>query len=144
VAAQKRVSVAFPVVLNGRMSQEATDRLTIGLLQCSGHGHKTTDQLCELLREIWKPPDDRGTGKQRSQVHLKGFRHVNGDVFVIVHVASDALFEEVNKSRTDEQMPLYRGFVLRLSAKTAVESERKSTTNLPLLVIYGPFSFLTD
>jgi hypothetical protein len=124
VAAQKRVSVAFPVVLNGRMSQEATDRLTIGLLQCSGHGHKTTDQLCELLREIWQPPEKRGTGKQRSQVHLKGFRHVNGDVFIIVHVASDALFEEVNKTRTDEQMPLYRGFVLRLSAKTAGESEQ--------------------
>jgi hypothetical protein len=59
VAAQKRVSVMFPGVLNGRMSQEATDRLVIGLLQCSGHGHRTTDQLCELLREIWKPPGER-------------------------------------------------------------------------------------
>lgn len=122
-AAKKRASVAFPVVLNGRMSQEATDRLIIGLLQCRGHGNKTTDQLCELLGEIWKPPDERGTGKQRNQVHLKGFRHVEGDVFIIVHVASDALFEEVNKSRSAGQMPLYRGFVLRLSARTAGESE---------------------
>lgn len=123
-AAQQRVAMVFPEVLNGRMSQEATDRLVIGLLQCSGHGHKTTDQLCELLGDIWKPPDQRGTGKQRNSVHLKGFRHVNGDVFIIVHVASDALFEAVNKSRSDGQMPLYRGFVLRLSAKTAGDSEQ--------------------
>ena len=30
----------------------------------------------------------------------------------------------MNKSRTDDQMPLYRGFVLRLSAKTAGQSEQ--------------------
>jgi hypothetical protein len=112
--AHKRVAPVFPRQLSGAMSHEATNRLVSGLMSSSGHHqHRTTDQMCELLGEIWCPEQDK------TRCHLKGFAHNDGSVCIIIHVAGDEVFAEVNKSREPGQMPLYRGFVVRVSVSSA-------------------------